>query len=127
MQLLCYQRRRQQEAVKKQDEDFETAKLRELLMEVYPDEIKKARDDGKVLLGLLKRLRSMVSDIRVKKLEPAGINPDILPALNVEASIHTGLSLNVAHLHDLDAKGTGAREVTVDPHKLDYLRRQQPS
>jgi len=127
MQLLCYQQRRRQDAENNRDEEFETPRLGELLAEVYPDEITKARKDGNALALLLKRLRSMVSDIRIKKLEPAGINPDILPALNIEAGIQTGLSLRLARLHDLDEKATGGSKGSVDPHKLDYLRREEPA
>jgi hypothetical protein len=76
-----------------------------VIEQVYPEEIADARGDAKVLKGLLKKIRSLISDIRNKKLTPAGINPDILPPLDVEITGTTEIALNVAHLHKLDDIG----------------------
>jgi len=105
-------------------------KLADFLAEIYPDDMAAARrdaarGDAACLKALLKRFRSLISDIRTKKLEPTGINPDILPALDIESSIDTGLSLRVAHVHYLDANSPEAQEASVDPAKLDYLRRDE--
>lgn len=107
-------------------------KLADFLAEIYPDDMAAARRDAvrrdaARLKTLLKRFRSLISDIRTKKLEPAGINPDILPALDVESSIDTGLSLRVAHVHFPDANSPEAQEASVDPSKLDCLRRGEIS
>jgi len=132
MHLLCHQKWQQQLSEKERERQpnrsFEMTKLADFLSEIYPDDMAAARrdaarGDAAHLKTLLKRFRSLVSDIRTKKLEPAGINPDILPALDIESSIDTGLSLRVAHVHYLDANSPEAQEASVDPAKLDYLRR----
>jgi hypothetical protein len=136
MQLVCYQKWQQQLAEKERERQpkrsFEMTKLADFLSEIYPDDMAAARrdaarGDAACLKALLKRFRSLISDIRTKKLEPAGINPDILPALDIESSIDTGLSLRVAHVHYLDANSPEAHEASVDPAKLDYLRRDETS
>ena len=79
--------------------------LAKLIDQVYPDSAAKVRTDGAALANLLKTLRTLVSDIRNKKLAPAGINPDILPPLDVEVTANTTLGLRLAHVHDMDAAG----------------------
>jgi len=83
MQLLCYQKWRQQLAKSGQEQEhdraFDMTMLVDLIGELYPEELAAARRDTARLKVLLKRLRSLISDIRTKKLEPSGINPDILP------------------------------------------------
>jgi len=127
MQLLCYQKWQKQLAEKEQDRlqgrGFEMTQLADFLSEIYPEDMAAARRDAARLKALLKRFRSLISDIRTKKLEPAGINPDILPALDIESSTEAGLSLRVAHIHYADANDPEAREVSLDPAKLDFLRR----
>jgi len=127
MQLLCYQKWHQQLAEKEGEQQpnrsFEMTKLADFIAEIYPDDMAVARRDVTRLKALLKRFRSLVSDIRTKKLKPSGINPDILPALDIESSVDTGLSLRVAHLHYFDANSREAHEFSTDPEKLDYLRR----
>lgn len=136
MQLVCYQKWQEQLAEKERERQprrsFDMTKLADFLAEIYPDDMAAARrdaarGDAACLKTLLKRFRSLISDIRTKKLEPAGINPDILPALDIESSIDTGLSLRVAHVHYLDANSPEAQEASVDPSKLDYLRRDEIS
>jgi len=136
MQLVCYQKWQEQLAEKERERQprrsFDMTKLADFLAEIYPDVMAAARcdaarGDAACLKTLLKRFRSLISDIRTKKLEPAGINPDILPALDIESSIDTGLSLRVAHVHYLDANSPEAQEASVDPAKLDYLRRDETS
>jgi hypothetical protein len=131
MQLMCYQKWQEQLAGKERERQpkrsFEMTKLADFLSEIYPDDMAAARRDAARLKTLLKRFRSLISDIRTKKLEPAGINPDILPALDIESRIDTGLSLRVAHVHYLDANSPEAQEASVDPAKLDYLRRDETS
>ena len=127
MQTLCQQRWRSQEEKRVGGHMTASVSLRDAIEQVYPDRARQARSDGQVLGKLLKLLRSLVSDIRTKKLEPAGINPDILPALNIESSVNSGISLRVAHLHYQDAKTPGAQEASTDPQKLDYLRRHPSS
>jgi len=136
MRLLCYQKWQQQLAEKERDRPqsrgFEMTQLADFLSEIYPEDMTAARrdaarGDAARLKALLKRFRSLISDIRTKKLEPAGINPDILPALDIESSIDAGLSLRVAHVHYLDANSPKVREASVDSGKLDFLRRQESS
>jgi len=79
--------------------------LAKLIDQVYPDSAAKVRTDGAALANLLKTLRTLVSDIRNKKLAPAGINPDILPPLDVEVTANTTIGLRLAHVHDMDAAG----------------------
>jgi hypothetical protein len=80
-------------------------KIAGIIEQVYPDEFLKAQRDGKVLERLIKRIRSLVSDIRNKKLAPAGINPEILPTLDIEITAKTELVLHVAKVHKLDDIG----------------------
>lgn len=136
MHLLCHQKWQEQLAEKERKRQprrsFDLTKLADFLAEIYPDDMAAARGDAARgdaarLKALLKRFRSLISDIRTKKLEPAGINPDILPALDIESGIDTGLSLRVAHVHYLDANSPEAQEASVDPAKLDYLRRDETS
>ena len=107
MHLVCYQKWQQQLAEKEREQQpnrsFEMTKLADFITEIYPDDVAAARRDATLLKALLKRFRSLISDIRTKKLEPSGINPNILPALDIESNIDTGLSLRVAHVHYLDA------------------------
>jgi hypothetical protein len=136
MQLVCYKKWQQQLAEKERERQpnrsFEMTKLADFLSEIYPDDMAAARrdaarHDATRLKTLLKRFRSLISDIRTKKLERSGINPDILPALDIESSIDTGLSLRVAHVHYLDANSPEAKEASVNPAKMDYLRREEPA
>jgi len=76
-----------------------------VIEQVYPEELAEARRNAAALKGLLKKIRSLISDIRNKKLATAGINPDILPPLDVEITGDTEILLNVAHLHKLDDIG----------------------
>jgi hypothetical protein len=76
--------------------------LKEIITQVYPEYYQSVLAGSLKLTTVLKRLRGMVSDIRTKKLEPAGINPDILPPLSVEATLDIGYSLQVAMLHKMD-------------------------
>lgn len=107
MHLVCYQKWQQQLAEKEREQQpnrsFEMTKLADFITEIYPDDVAAARRDATLLKALLKRFRSLISDIRTKKLEPFGINPNILPTLNIESNIDTELSLRVAHVHYLDA------------------------
>lgn len=82
----------------------ETATLATVMEQVYPKEFAAARLGGAALQSTLRKLRSLVSDIRTKKLARAGLNPDILPPLNIESSPETGIGLRLAHLHRLDDK-----------------------
>jgi len=136
MQLLCYQKWQEQLTEKEREQQlnmsFEMTKLADFMAEIYPDDMAAARRDaarGDVarLKALLKRFRTLVSDMRTKKLEPAGINPGILPPLDIESSIEAGLSLRVAHVHYLDANSPEAHETSIDPQKLDYLHRRGSS
>lgn len=79
--------------------------MAKVIEQVYPEESVEARRDGEALRGLLKKIRSLISDIRNKKLAPAGINPEILPSLDIEITCATEIALNVAHLHKLDDIG----------------------
>lgn len=80
----------------------EAATLAEVIEQVYPDEFAKVRGDADALRKLLRKLRSLVSDVRNKKFGKANLNPDILPPLSVEASLQAGIRLRLAHLHQLD-------------------------
>ena len=78
--------------------------LREAIEQVYPDDVVMIGKDPEAVKNLLRKVRSIVSDVRTKKFGKAGLNPDILPSLSVESSIHTGISLQLAKLHRLDDK-----------------------
>jgi hypothetical protein len=82
-----------------------TATLAEVIEQVYPHEHAEAARDSTALRNTLRKLRSLVSDVRTKKFAKAGLNPDILPPLSVDASIDIGIGLRLAHLHRLDDKG----------------------
>jgi len=78
--------------------------LAEVIEQVYPDDWAKVRQNPGLLKSALRKLRSLVSDIRNRKLAKAGLNPDILPSLSIEASMETGIALRLAHLHRMDDK-----------------------
>lgn len=82
-----------------------SATLREVMEQVYREEFATIGDSLAAQKDMLHRFRSLVSDVRIKKLQKAGLNPQILPQLNVEASTETGIQLRLAHLHRLDDKG----------------------
>ncbi len=75
--------------------------LREVMTEVYPEDYASM---GSSPSNLLRKVRSLVSAIRTKKLAKAGLNQDILSPLSVESSVKTGISLRLARLHCLDDK-----------------------
>lgn len=81
-----------------------TATLAEVIAQVYPEEYASVSTDAAGLKNILRKLRSLVSDVRMKKLAKAGLNPDILPPLSVEVSLEVGIGLRLAHLHRLDDK-----------------------
>lgn len=78
--------------------------LAEVMQQVYPEEFASAGRKHEALKALLKKVRTLISDIR-KKLTRAGINPAILPPVDMESSDVTEVALNVAHLHKLDDIG----------------------
>lgn len=102
MRLLCHH-------------DGTPVTLRSVMEQVYPEDFRSAGADGQALLKILRKIRSLVSDIRSKKLLRAGINPDILPSLNIETTIDTGLSLRLAKLHRMDDK---ALDESDEPHLI---------
>ena len=70
-----------------------------VIEQVYPDELTQASRDAEALKAVLKKVRTLISDIRNKKLAAAGINPDILSPLDVEITGTAEIALNVVHLH----------------------------
>lgn len=86
MRLLCYKHPK-------------AITVAEVIEQVYPDELAQARCDAEALKAVLKKVRTLISDIRNKKLTAAGINPDILSPLDVESTGTAEITLNVAHLH----------------------------
>jgi hypothetical protein len=78
--------------------------LAEVIQQVYAGECVTALGDAATVVKTLRKLRTLVSDIRTKKLARANLNPDILPALSVETSKDTGIALRLAHLHRMDDK-----------------------
>ena len=85
--------------------------LREVMEQVYPEDFSEvSAGDGEKLRNLLRKVRTLVSDIRTKKLAKANLNPDILPPLSFESSVETGISLQLAKLHRLDDKAVDGEE-----------------
>lgn len=78
--------------------------LGDVIHQVYPDDYATALGDATALAKVLRKVRTLVSDIRIKKFAKAGINPDVLPSLSIEASKDTGIALRLAHLHRMDDK-----------------------
>jgi hypothetical protein len=78
--------------------------LAEVIEQVYRDDYATAKGNATALGKTLRKLRTLVSDIRNRKLAAANLNPDILPSLSIEAPIDTGIALRLAHLHRLDDK-----------------------
>lgn len=74
-------------------------RIADILEQVYAEDTARARRDPPALARLLKRVRSLVSDIRNKKLIPAGINPGILPPLSADTTTGLEVTLRVARLH----------------------------
>lgn len=91
MQLLCYHWPK-------------PAKLKHIIEEVYFEDSSMIHSGEKRVSDTLRNIRGLVSDIRIKKLRKAGINPDILPSLSIASSLETGISLQVAKLHRVDDK-----------------------
>lgn len=91
MQLLCFQFPK-------------PVSLAEVIQQVYPDDFATVSGDAAALSKTLRKVRTLVSDIRKKKLANANLNPDILPALSIEVSRDTGIALQLAHLHRMDDK-----------------------
>jgi hypothetical protein len=85
-------------------------RLATVIEQVYPESKAEVLRNANGLLGLLKKVRSLVSDIRNKKLAPAGINPDILPPLDMEITADTAIGLRLAHVHRLDEAGFGEQD-----------------
>ncbi len=79
-----------------------SATLAELIEQVYPEDVASFRHDASKFAETLRKLRSLVSDIRRMKLARAGLNRDILPSLNVSASSGHRIQLQVAKLNNLD-------------------------
>jgi hypothetical protein len=96
--------------------------LAEVIQQVYPDDSTKATVDAVALAKTLRKVRSLVSDIRTKKFAKAGLNPDILPSLSIEVSKDTGISLRLAHIHRMDDKDLDDADEVPS-----HLRRQQDS
>lgn len=91
MQLLCFKH-------------ATSVSLAEVIQQVYPDDYTSALGDAIALGKMLRKLRTLVSDIRNRKFAKANLNPDILPSLSIEASMETGIALRLAHLHRMDDK-----------------------
>lgn len=90
MQLLCFK--------------FPTPiTLAEIIQQVYSADLALMGRAGE-LMKTLRKLRTLVSDIRTKKLAKANLNPEILPSLNIDATKDTGIVLRLAHLHRMDDK-----------------------
>jgi hypothetical protein len=86
MRLLCYKHPK-------------ALAVAQVIEQVYPDELAQARCDAEALKAVLKKVRTLVSDIRNKKLAAAGINPGILSPLDYEITGTAEITLNVVHLH----------------------------
>ena len=76
-------------------------KVSEIVRGVYPEDTNGLRDNNDKAKALLKKVRSLVSDVR-KKLAHSGINPEIVSSLGMEATATDHVSLNVVHLHKVD-------------------------
>ena len=76
--------------------------LATLIEQVYPESKEKVRNDGAELARTLKNLRTLISDVRNKKMTPAGINPEILPSIDIETQRNATICLRLAHVRNLD-------------------------
>lgn len=77
--------------------------LAEVIQEIYPADLASIGQSG-ALMKTLRKLRTLVSDVRTKKLAKANLNPDILPSLNIDATKDTSIVLKLAQLHRMDDK-----------------------
>lgn len=84
--------------------------FRQLAMDLYEDEFDAAQRSGASLQmqTVAKRVRALIHDVRFLKLEPAGINPDILPTVLVVGSRRTTVALQ---LQDLDRTQLGRSQL----------------
>ncbi len=82
----------------------DSATVAEVIEQVYPDDLTASKQDPDIRKKTLHKLRALVSDVRTKKFAKAGLNPDVLPPLSIEASIEAGIGLRLAHLTRLDDK-----------------------
>lgn len=75
----------------------------EIAKDLYKDEYIAAvrRSDGDQLMILAKRVRSLVHDIRFDRLQPAGLNPEILPTVLKAMSRNQTVRLRFASLDRL--------------------------
>ncbi|MGE0769297.1 MAG: hypothetical protein AB7L90_22875 [Hyphomicrobiaceae bacterium] len=76
--------------------------LAEIIEQVYPQDYATARRDPAMLRRIVAKLRALVSDIRKRKIAKAGLNPDILPGLSVDAPMDAGIGLRLANLRRFD-------------------------
>lgn len=81
-----------------------------LLEQLYREEFDQCRTNVAQLKQTLKKLIGLVSDVRTKKLEKNKLNPDILPALNAETTLQTGIALRLLRLDRLDDRGVHAAD-----------------
>ena len=85
--------------------------LSEIVDEVYSKEKKKLKDNPEQAKKLLRRICSLVGDIRKGKLAPAGINPDIVSTLGNDTTYQDSVILQVAHLYRMDDKKVGGLKI----------------
>jgi len=78
------------------------ASLKEALQTAYRDEFKKNKDNPRALKKLMAKLRALISDIR-KKLERAGVNPDMLTPIDRDVSPDTRVRFRTAMIRNMDA------------------------
>jgi len=81
--------------------------LATLIDQIYPER-NNVRKEAKALADLLKNIRTLISDIRNKKLVPSGINPEVLPARDFEVTEKTTICLRLACVHNMDVAGCDA-------------------
>lgn len=72
--------------------------LRNIVEEVYGDEVRGRVDDAAGLRMIQKSVAQLFRDIRHKKLEPKHLNPDILPLLSSPACARGRVALRLAKL-----------------------------
>lgn len=76
----------------------------EVLQQVYPEDLAAVRVGRAQLAPLLKKCRTLFSDLR-DKLEKAEINPRIVPALSIDTDKTTDVVLQVTSVRNMDDHG----------------------
>ena len=101
--------------------------VREIIESCYQSEKEKLqKDDVEGITKMLSSIRTLISDIRNKKLATNGIEKDILSSLGPDITIDSKVLLNVNAIKDLDRKNIEKNNLApIYNEKLEHLHDKQ--